>query len=99
MATLRADVVWQADGHPLDGRLLALLRALERHPTLKAAADETGLSYRGAWGLLLDAATLAGAPLVDLQRGRGARLTALGTELLRSDERLRRAMTPLRERF
>lgn len=99
MATLRAEVVWEADGRPLDARLLALLRALERHPTLKAAADETRLSYRGAWGLLLEGAALAGAPLADLQRGRGARLTALGTQLLRSDERLRRAMTPLRERF
>ncbi|MGQ0654025.1 MAG: substrate-binding domain-containing protein [Betaproteobacteria bacterium] len=99
MATLRAEVVWQADGRTLDARLLGLLRALERHPTLKAAADEAGLSYRGAWGLLLEGAGLAGAPLADLQRGRGARLTALGTRLLRSDERLRRAMTPLRERF
>jgi putative molybdopterin biosynthesis protein len=99
MATLRAEVVWQADGRTLDARVLALLRALERHPTLKAAADEVGLSYRGAWGLLLEGATLTGAPLADLQRGRGARLTALGAELLRSDERLRRAMTPLRERF
>lgn len=99
MTTLRAEVVWQADGRTLDVRLLGLLRALERHPTLKAAAAETGLSYRGAWGLLLDGAALAGAPLADLQRGRGARLTPLGTDLLRSDERLRRAMSPLRERF
>jgi len=99
MGTLRAAVVWQADGGTLDARLLALLRALERHPTLKAAADELGLSYRGAWGLLLEGAELAGAPLADLQRGRGARLTALGTSLLRSDERLRNAMAPLSERF
>lgn len=99
MATLRAEVVWQADGRTLDVRLLTVLRALERHSTLKAAADEAGLSYRGAWGLLLEGAELAGAPLADLQRGRGARLTALGTQLLRSDERLRRAMTPLRSRF
>jgi putative molybdopterin biosynthesis protein len=99
VGTLRAEVVWQAEGGPLDARLLVLLRVLERHPTLKAAADELGLSYRGAWGLLLEGARLAGAPLADLQRGRGARLTALGTSLLRSDERLRKAMAPLCERF
>jgi molybdate transport repressor ModE-like protein len=79
--------------------VLALLGALQRHATLKAAADEVGLSYRAAWGLLLDAAARAGAPLAELQRGRGARLTRLGTELLRSDESLKRAMAPLRERF
>jgi molybdate transport repressor ModE-like protein len=92
-------VVWQADGRRLDPRLLALLRALQSQATLKAAAEELGMSYRGAWGLLLEAAALAGAPLAELERGRGARLTHLGAQLLRTDERLREAMEPLRERF
>lgn len=99
MATLRPAPVWEAEGKALDPRLLGLLRALEHHATLKAAAEALGLSYRGAWGLLLEASTLAGAPFAELQRGRGARLTSLGSQLLRNDERLRQAMEPLRARF
>jgi molybdate transport repressor ModE-like protein len=79
--------------------VLDLLRALERHATLRAAAQELGLSYRAAWGLLIDATKLSGAPLAEMQRGRGARLTHLGALLLRNDERMRRAVEPLRQRF
>jgi putative molybdopterin biosynthesis protein len=99
MAGLTADVVWRAGGRELDARLLGLLRALQRNATLKAAAEEQNISYRAAWGLLLEAAKLAGAPLVELQRGRGARLTRLGAQLLRSDEQLRHAFDALKNRF
>ena len=99
MAGLTPGIVWRAAGGELDRRVLELLRALERHATLAGAAKELGLSYRGAWGLLLDAARLAGAPLVQMQRGRGARLTRYGAELLRSDEQLRHAHAPLAGRF
>jgi putative molybdopterin biosynthesis protein len=99
MTGLTADVVWQAGGRALDPRLLALLRALQRTATLKAAAEESRISYRAAWGLLLDAGELAGAPLVELQRGRGARLTRFGAQLLRSDEQLRHAFAGLRLRY
>jgi molybdate transport repressor ModE-like protein len=102
MKRLQADIHWRTDGGAgarLDARLLELLRAFERHPTLRAAAADLGLSYRAAWGLLVEASALIGAPLVELQRGRGARLTALGTELLRNDEGLRKAIEPLNDRF
>jgi putative molybdopterin biosynthesis protein len=102
MTRLEADIHWRTEGEggsPLDARLLMLLRSLERHPTLRAASAELGLSYRAAWGLLLEASALIGTPLVELQRGRGARLTGLGTDLLRSDERMRKALKPLNERF
>ena len=92
-------MVWEAGGRQVDARLLALLRALQRNPTLKAAAHELDISYRAAWGLLVDGASLAGAPLVEMQRGRGARLTRLGSRLLRADEQLRKAVEPLRARF
>lgn len=98
-AGLRPGVAWQADGGRLDPRVLELLRSLERHATLAAAAKEVKLSYRGAWGMLLDATKLAGAPLVEMQRGRGARLTRYGAQLLRSDERLRHAHAAFVERF
>lgn len=99
---LKADLIWRigdAGGVPVDARLMDLLRALGRHATLRAAAAETGVSYRAAWGLLLDAKGLVGAPLVELQRGRGARLTRLGSSLLQADVRLRREMEPLCARF
>ena len=99
MTGLAADVVWCAGGRALDSRLLGLLRALERSATLTAAAEEQKISYRAAWGLIAEAGALAGAPLVEMQRGRGARLTRLGTGLLRNDEQLRRAFDPLRSRF
>jgi molybdate transport repressor ModE-like protein len=102
MSRLKADIVWQTEGHNavrLDPRLLRLLRALQHNATLRAATDELGLSYRAAWGLLLDAANLAGAPLAELQRGRGARLTRFGTDLIRCDDRLREAVGSLSERL
>ncbi len=99
MAGLGADIVWRAGGRELDSRLLGLLRALQRNATLKAAAEEQKISYRAAWGLLIEAAELAGAPLAELQRGRGARLTRLGGQLLRNDEQLRRAFDALRLRY
>lgn len=102
MTKLTADLAWRigdAGGVPLDTRLMDLLRALGRHETLRAAAAETGISYRAAWDLLLNAKGLVGAPLVELQRGRGARLTRLGESLVHSDARLRREMQPLCARF
>ena len=41
------------------------------------------MSYRYAWGLVQQWGRLLGAPLCVLERGRGARLTALGEGLLR----------------
>ena len=98
---LRPDLSWRMGdaGAPVDPRLLELLRALGRHATLRGAAADTGVSYRGAWDLLLNAKGVLGAPLVELQRGRGARLTQLGENLLRADARLRREMQPLCARF
>jgi molybdate transport repressor ModE-like protein len=99
MAGLTADVIWRAGGRALDPRLLGLLRALQRNATLKAAAEEQKISYRAAWGLLLEAAELAGAPLAELQRGRGARLTRFGAHLLKSDAQLRHAFDGLKTKF
>ncbi|MGH6628550.1 MAG: substrate-binding domain-containing protein [Burkholderiales bacterium] len=72
--------------------LLALLSALARSASLREAARAADLSYRHAWGLLGAGARLLGAPLVDMQRGRGARLTALGQRLLDADAHVRRVL-------
>jgi molybdate transport repressor ModE-like protein len=72
--------------------LVRLLEALARSASLRDAARTAGLSYRSAWGLLGDGAHLFGAPLVDMQRGKPARLSALGRSVLAADERVRAAL-------
>ena len=75
---------------PRHGRaLLRLLDALSRTDSLRSAAQATELSYRHAWGLLGAGARALGAPIVDMQRGRGARLTPLGHRLLEADAHVR----------
>jgi molybdate transport repressor ModE-like protein len=69
--------------------LLRLLAALAGSASLAEAARAAGLSYRAAWGLLGDAGRAFGAPLVDMQRGRRARLGDLGRKILAADERVR----------
>lgn len=79
--------------------LLRLLAELARSASLREAAAAADLSYRSAWGVLSDAARLFGAPLVDMQRGRPARLSALGRRVLDADERVRAALGEQFERL
>src|SRR5688572_20073756 len=72
--------------------LLRLLDALARSASLREAARAAGLSYRSAWGLLGAAANLFGAPLVEMQRGKAARLSHLGRSVLAADARVRAAL-------
>jgi len=85
-------LAWAFEGEtlePLDPRLLPLLDAIAAHASLAAAIDECGISYRAGWGLLRDYQRKLGAPLVRLERGRGAALTPSGMRLL--DARTRAA--------
>ena len=89
------DARWlSGDGlSPRNGEeLLRLLRALSRAASLREAARAAGLSYRHAWGLLGAGARSLGAPLAELQRGRGARLTVLGEKLLQADAHVRESL-------
>lgn len=89
------EVSWlSADGLPRErARMLTrLLDAVANAATLADAARALGVSYRYAWGLLGDGARLLGGPLVDMGRGRGARLTPLGRKLLDADARVRAAL-------
>jgi putative molybdopterin biosynthesis protein len=83
----------------LDARLLPLLDAVRSGGSLAAAVAGCGISYRAAWGLLRDYEATLGAPLVRLERGRGATVTALGAKLLdahtSAHERLARALAGL----
>ena len=85
---------------PRHGReLLRLLGALSGAASLREAARVAGLSYRHAWGLLGAGARTLGEPLVDMQRGRGARLTAFGRKLLDADAHVRATLGSHLERL
>jgi putative molybdopterin biosynthesis protein len=79
--------------------LLGLLGALARAASLREAAHAAGLSYRHAWGLLGAGTRALGAPLVDMQRGRGARLTPYGRKLLEADAHVRTVIDKQLERL
>ncbi len=74
-------------GNQLDLHLLRLLEAIHRHGKLTRAAAEVGISYRHAWNLLRQGGEFFNAPLVELQRGRGAQLSLLGEKLLWAEQR------------
>lgn len=66
----------------IEGLLFDLLEAVERGGHLNYAASATGVSYRHAWGLMRTWEERLRLPLLDLQRGRGATLTASGRAML-----------------
>lgn len=79
--------------------LLKLLDALSRASSLREAAATLGISYRHAWGLVGTGARTLGSPLVEMQRGRGARLTPFGRRLLEVDAHVHTALDPQFERL
>ena len=93
---------WQIATDPaetLDARLLPLLQAIAATGSLAAAVARGGLSYRAAWGVLKDEQRRLGAPLVVLERGRGARLAPAGARLVAgqrvAERRLARGLASL----
>jgi molybdate transport repressor ModE-like protein len=88
-------ISWQvedASPEPLDARLLPILRAIADSGSLAAAVAACGVSYRAAWGLLRDYERRLRGPLVLLERGRGASLTALGEQVLAADRNAARRL-------
>ncbi len=77
-----------------DFMLLALLEAVEENGKLTLAAARAGISYRHAWNLIEKWAHLFGEPLVDMERGRGTRLTPLGQRLLWAGKRVQARLEP-----
>ncbi|MCC6609148.1 MAG: helix-turn-helix transcriptional regulator [Burkholderiales bacterium] len=87
MLRLELDLRWRLgrrEATPFDDAVFALLEGIGESESLQAAARRAGLSYRHAWGLLNGWAEALGRPLATLERGRGTRLTPLGSRLLAS---------------
>ena len=81
---LIAGLRWSLDGIDIDERLVALLNAIAARGSLQQAIGDIGLSYRHAWERLGRLERALGQPLVQLQRGRGARLTPFGSHLTKT---------------
>jgi len=79
---------------PHAAMLLRLVAGVRASGSLRQAARAAGVSYRHAWGVLGEAAAAFGAPVVRLERGRGARPTALGEKLLWADGLIRATVAP-----
>lgn len=79
-------------GERVDPQLFGLLRAIHDTGKLTLAVKQVKISYRYAWDLLRKWTQFFGCALVKMERGKGARLTALGAKLVwaeqRSDARL-----------
>jgi len=81
-------------GDDIDPVLFRLLAAIRDHGRLTAASREVGYSYRHCWNMIKQWSEFFGAPLVDLTRGRGARLAPLGEALAWAVERVQARLGP-----
>lgn len=86
-------------GRSLHTSLLPLLEQIDKTGRLTEAAKVTGLSYRHAWNLLHEGKAFFNSSLVLLEKGRGAKLTALGQKLLWSNQRIKARLQPETESF
>lgn len=99
IAMIQIDIrpVWRfhANGErEFDFLVLNLLEALEQTGKLTVAAARAGVSYRHAWNLIEKWAGILGAPLVEMQRGRGTQLSPLGVKLLWAGKRIQARLSP-----
>jgi molybdate transport repressor ModE-like protein len=83
-----------ADGQVMPPRLLDLLVRVHARGSLLAACQEDGLSYRHAWDLIRQGEAMFGSSLLEMSRGKGSRLTALGSKLVWADQRIEARLAP-----
>jgi len=81
-------------GEALPPRLIDLLVQVADTGSLAAACQRTGLSYRYAWDMIRQGEAWFGAPLLQMERGRGSRLTPLGDKLAWADHRIAARLAP-----
>ncbi|PRC91660.1 substrate-binding domain-containing protein [Solimicrobium silvestre] len=77
--------------------LLSLLASIQTTGSIAQAAQEVGLSYRYAWGILRDGEKLFGEVLMSKSRGRGTTLTPLAEKLIWADRRVAARLSPTLE--
>jgi molybdate transport repressor ModE-like protein len=74
-------------GEKIDPQLFGLLAAIHDEGKLTLAAKQVRLSYRHAWDMIGKWEQFFGMPLVNMERGKGTRLTHLGEKLLWAEQR------------
>ena len=74
-------------GEEVDHQLFTLLHAVHEAGKLTLAAKRVDLSYRHAWNIIAKWSRFFGSPLVQLEQGRGARLSPLGQKLVWAEAR------------
>lgn len=70
----------------IEPELFTLLKLIRELGSLRSAAESAGMSYRHAWGLIRHWTSCISMPIVQMQRGRGARLTEIGEKLLWAEQ-------------
>ncbi len=94
---IHIDPAWQfrdEAGNTIDPRLFRLLQQIHHHQKLTLAAKGAAMSYRHSWNLLNKWSEFFGTKLVELHKGRGAKLTSLGEKLLWAEQRVMARFQP-----
>jgi len=81
-------------GDALGPRLIDLLVCVAETGSIAAACQRAGLSYRHAWDTIRHGEAWFGAPLLQMERGRGSRLTPLAGKLVWADRRIAARLAP-----
>ncbi|WP_297913558.1 substrate-binding domain-containing protein [Thiomonas sp.] len=93
--TIEARWTLRLDGGPaLPERTIALLLAVDEHGSLLRACAEVGVSYRHAWALIREGEALLGMSLLEMERGRGSRLSPLSEKLVWAQRRIAARLSP-----
>lgn len=92
--TFESDKPASQRGADIENPLFDLLSALEAHGSISAAARALRFSYRHAWSSLKHWEEVLGAPLVQWEQGRSARLTPFAQRLMWAERQARVRMTP-----
>ena len=77
---------------------IAILEAIEKNRSLKAAAEELNMSYRSLWGKIKKSEDLLGLKLLDKKtggRGGGSTLTPEAKQLVTDFQRLQNSVARL----
>lgn len=89
-----ADLAVPAEAPALDHPMFDVLVAVDRHGSIKLAAQALGLSYRHVWGHLKAWEQDLGAPLVGWAQGTPAHLTPFAERLVAAERRARARIAP-----